>query len=183
MNFVAVILFMLNICALAEPGGREGGGGSIDEMRKAGSLTATQIYELIKNNGILVKSQVLNKIPINIKASSIDDLDVAEIYLKMTEGSIPLQDDITYSIYKTHCECPMGKDMCTFNKNFADICIDVPALVNRKVSFPEFIGLLMHEHSHHYVGELDHQYNYAFGKFMEKEAKGDHLFMNKKDLK
>lgn len=160
--------------------GREGGGGNIESMRQAKALTKEYILKLLENNGALVKKEVLMKIPTYVTPSDLGDLTAAPIYERMLKYEVPLLDDLMFSAYSTDCSCPTDKDMCTENKIFAKVCFNVDNLERKQVNFHEFIGLLMHEHSHHFVGEMDHEVdrygnNYTLAKSFEKLSQSNLL--------
>jgi hypothetical protein len=174
MKFLLLLSLVLNV-AYAGPAGHEGGGGSIEDMRAAQSLSREQINKLIQNNGVMIKTQVLSQIPTYLKPQDIKDVRVKELYTKMTSSEISLVDDINFSTYSKDCACPAEKDMCTQDKNYANICFDVESLLKRKVNYAEFVGLLAHEYSHHFVGEEDHVYGLALAKFFEERARNNNL--------
>ncbi|MGE3611097.1 MAG: hypothetical protein AB7I27_16015 [Bacteriovoracaceae bacterium] len=88
--------------------------------------------------------------------------DIKEV---LKENQSKLFDDIIYSKIVLG-ECSNGQNLCTLNTPFSDIVIDLKSLQEMKhpVTFSEFVGLIVHEFTHHFADNIDHP-DYKFARF------------------
>jgi hypothetical protein len=161
-----------SVFAHAENDGTRGGGW-VEEMREAElkshqSLTESEIIKATEANGKEIKLQLL--IPFYedfLTLTSLNDKTLEEIQAVMKKNEAILHDDIMFSKILIGT-CPNRENLCTTqNKIYSDIVVDLKSLLatHNGVTFSEFVGLLAHEYTHHFAGDIDHPY-YKFARFV-----------------
>lgn len=149
------------------------GGGWVEEMREAElrshkTLTKEEIIKATEANGKEIKLQLL--LPFYedfLTQNNLNDRTLEVIQSIMKKNEPIMHDDIMFSkIILGACE--HGENLCTTqNTTYSDIVIDLKSLLSTHngVTFSEFVGLLAHEYTHHFGGDIDHPY-YKFARFV-----------------
>ena len=173
ISLLLLLLSSFNIYA----GDREGNGGGLDDMLRADrldqkSLTTEQIFGLLEDNAIELKEKVIIpsfKTFLRDKEFS-EDSKLFELQTVFNMDNDLLLNDLRYSKYKIG-ECD-GSNFCTGAEKYSDIVIDLDSLQTREfgITLSEFIGLLAHEYTHHFVGDLDHP-EYLFARYIRNNIR------------
>lgn len=149
--------------AIKDHGGNNG--TNLDEVMQADAMTAEHISYLLFKGSAQFKKEVLEPIVKHIVPEAIADQEVSRMWSKMqnTSNAYTLLDDVRYAQYDlgTCTDENMqnsGASACTGNFPGSSIRFDINAMLAAKVSFAELVGIIIHEHSHHFLakGEDDH---------------------------
>lgn len=103
-------------------------------------------------------------------------------YADQLKGTHDILVDIRYSNYsidadafRTACGNDEQKDLCTENmKQGSTIFFNIERLVSQRISLAQLVGLIMHEHSRHFVGDADADHKLA-DFYMSAFMKNEHL--------
>lgn len=168
----AIILFFIllshSFVFSKEKGGDISGGGDISSLRIENALTRKQINNYLADNGLILKQVVLYPIINELKNSYLKNTNdhMINTFVNHRENSISI--DIMMSPYEyKDCQCSQGTDACTLNHRMgAPICFDVDRMLDKQITFDEFVAITLHEHSHHILGEWDHENDLYLFKFI-----------------
>lgn len=163
-------------------------GGSIIEMQKTRAFaTEEALADALSKNSQVLK-QALEGLVSYLPVEEIDDPVVKERFQRMLDSG-KLLNDVRYVNYSI---CPAAFDQycseekytsqaCTKNAtdkgdtSGATIYFNVKELFRNRTSMADLIGLLMHEHSRHFIGNDDHDHqvaNYFATAFIQGKYKG-----------
>ncbi|MCO4753479.1 MAG: hypothetical protein KC478_03310 [Bacteriovoracaceae bacterium] len=151
-----------------------GNGGLIQEMRDAEKLashflTREEIEDLLHLDGRQLKETLLQPITKALDTNEIKDPKAQAIWSQM-KGSkdVSLAEDINYTRMEVG-ECPNQQDLCTGDSHYSTIYFDVEKILSKKTTIAELTGMVFHELSHHFAGEMDHPY-YPLANFIKNRV-------------
>jgi hypothetical protein len=162
-------------------GTKDGGGGWVEQMREAEAqshkaITEDEINKAVEINGKEIKIKLLTPFFQDfLTMTDLNDNTLVEIQNLLKQNESSLLDDITYSKIVIGT-CSRGENLCTQAKPFSDIIVDAKSILATRngVTFSEFVGLLAHEYTHHFGGDIDHPY-YKFARFVTELVRTDKI--------
>ncbi|MCK5073416.1 MAG: hypothetical protein KAQ98_08335 [Bacteriovoracaceae bacterium] len=170
-----LLMFFQNFI-FARPGIVVGDGGTIAELRAGTAdlvtiLTIETLKELEEENFYSIKEHYLISIAKYASPSDISKTfkNAKETFTTMTKNRKLLVKDMWTTVMENG-KCSDRATACTTSyKKFSKITIDFEQVVDEYMDVAELIGLLMHEFSHHFAGEADHEEgNMPLGKYFQR---------------
>lgn len=178
MALVALVASMSHLPAATA--GESGGGGAIDRMRGAIALSRAQLIELLRDNGRLLKAEVLEPFFVGVNLEDVTDPDdetQADLRAKFGWLYSPSKGrflrDLPYMPFAIeNCSCLPHEDACrmTDSHNNPYSCFNIDRLANRSTSLSELAGLAAHEISRIRIpqGSPDQDDNHILAAYVEK---------------
>ncbi len=174
MHKLLLIFILVSTFTSASKAGQEtGNGGFYNEMiygelhGRIFYITELTLNKMIEDNGLVLKTEIL--LPAFkkfIEENKVHNNYLDKLKYVLTNNKENLYNDIINSSFKIG-NCKLNSDLCTGNIPESDIIINSKRILSKKraISVYEFIGLIAHEFTHHYVMDQDHPY-YLFAKYI-----------------
>jgi len=154
MKLILLWVLILAISTSSVFAGKDKDGGDSSEINLKSALTREELVELLDNGGELIKLLII--IPVIVNIDPEVDLKSVESYSKFNkmirDGRDELLKDIKLSEYDFRSlECLSIKhSMATVSERNSKICINLNKILKEEITVEKLIGLLMHEHGHHF---------------------------------
>ncbi len=132
-------------------------------IRQNDALSMDEIESYLDNNGKKIKNEILLNLINNTNPEDSSTNSVQDMYrLMLVNGKEELKNEILLTPYRFSPDCEIEENLSaqTTNENFSDICFNLEYIIADKTNLETLVGLVMHEHAHHY-GVKDEQYKFA----------------------